>query len=85
MSEREEDTEDEEYAGPAAGVGSSKRTERSGSLGRREHSASPRSDRRSVSSAGPPRPAKVTLVKSRKAEGESDPVTEACGSKDPVV
>ncbi|XP_062845757.1 tight junction protein ZO-1 isoform X4 [Trichomycterus rosablanca] len=68
MSEREEDTEDEEYAGPGAGAGSSKRTDRSGSLGRREHSASPRSDRRSVSSGGPLRPSKVTLVKSRKAE-----------------
>uniref|UniRef100_A0AAY5E814 Zona occludens protein 1 n=1 Tax=Electrophorus electricus TaxID=8005 RepID=A0AAY5E814_ELEEL len=66
MSEREEDSEEEEYEGPGAG--------RSGSAGRRDHSsasrersASPRSDRRSVTSASQ-RPAKVTLVKSRKSE-----------------
>lgn len=41
--------------------------ERSGS---RERSLSPRSDRHSVSSNLPPRPAKVTLIKSRKNEGE---------------
>lgn len=41
--------------------------ERSGS---RERSQSPRSDRHSVSSNLPPRPAKVTLIKSRKNEGE---------------
>ncbi|XP_049330561.1 tight junction protein ZO-1 isoform X1 [Astyanax mexicanus] len=41
--------------------------ERSGS---RERSLSPRSDRHSVSSNLPPRPAKVTLVKSRKNEAE---------------
>uniref|UniRef100_A0A8C1TWY8 Zona occludens protein 1 n=1 Tax=Cyprinus carpio TaxID=7962 RepID=A0A8C1TWY8_CYPCA len=39
--------------------------ERSGS---RERSLSPRSDRHSVSSSLPPRPAKVTLIKSRKNE-----------------
>ncbi len=41
--------------------------ERSGS---RERSQSPRSDRHSVSSNLPLRPAKVTLIKSRKNEGE---------------
>ncbi|XP_077067326.1 tight junction protein 1b isoform X40 [Siphateles boraxobius] len=41
--------------------------ERSGS---RERSLSPRSDRHSVSSNLPPRPAKVTLIKSRKNEAE---------------
>uniref|UniRef100_A0A8C1DFS6 Zona occludens protein 1 n=1 Tax=Cyprinus carpio carpio TaxID=630221 RepID=A0A8C1DFS6_CYPCA len=41
--------------------------ERSGS---RERSQSPRSDRHSVSSNLPPRPAKVTLIKSRKNEAE---------------
>uniref|UniRef100_A0A3B4BQ06 Zona occludens protein 1 n=1 Tax=Pygocentrus nattereri TaxID=42514 RepID=A0A3B4BQ06_PYGNA len=67
MSEREEDT------GGASG-GTSRRNDRSGSGGRRDHSASrerstsPRSDRRSVASNIPPRPAKVTLVKSRKNE-----------------
>lgn len=46
--------------------------ERSGS---RERSLSPRSDRRSHNL--PPRPAKVTLVKSRKNEGEAQNVTTA--------
>ncbi|XP_063053124.1 tight junction protein ZO-1 isoform X3 [Engraulis encrasicolus] len=41
--------------------------ERSASRGSRERSLSPRSDRRSICS-NPPRPAKVTLVKSRKNE-----------------
>ncbi|XP_076124625.1 tight junction protein 1 isoform X6 [Alosa pseudoharengus] len=41
--------------------------ERSGS---RERSMSPRSDRRSITSSVPPRPAKVTLIKSRKNEAE---------------
>ncbi|XP_047666011.1 tight junction protein ZO-1 isoform X4 [Tachysurus fulvidraco] len=70
MSEREEDTEDEELAGPGvkAGTGTNRRSERSASLGRREQSASPRSDRRSVTSAGAQRPSNVTLVKSRKNE-----------------
>ncbi|XP_053532407.1 tight junction protein ZO-1 isoform X4 [Ictalurus punctatus] len=70
MSEREEDTEDEEFAGPGVGAsaGTGRRNDRSASLGRREQSVSPRSDRRSVASAGPPRPSKVTLVKSRKNE-----------------
>uniref|UniRef100_A0AAR2JZC2 Zona occludens protein 1 n=1 Tax=Pygocentrus nattereri TaxID=42514 RepID=A0AAR2JZC2_PYGNA len=79
MSEREEDSEDDDYEGPGAGAGgasggTSRRNDRSGSGGRRDHSASrerstsPRSDRRSVASNIPPRPAKVTLVKSRKNE-----------------
>lgn len=49
--------------------------ERSGS---RERSLSPRSDRRSHNL--PPRPAKVTLVKSRKNEGEAQSVTTNSGS-----
>uniref|UniRef100_A0A8K9X9U8 Tight junction protein 1b n=1 Tax=Oncorhynchus mykiss TaxID=8022 RepID=A0A8K9X9U8_ONCMY len=75
MSEHEEDEEDsydeEIYetrstrSGPNAysGVGGASARERSGS---RERSLSPRSDRRSLNQ--PPRPAKVTLVKSRKNE-----------------
>ncbi|XP_067297700.1 tight junction protein ZO-1 isoform X12 [Pseudorasbora parva] len=81
MSEREEedDTEEDDYEGPAAHAGgasggTSRRNERSSSAGRRdqsnsrERSISPRSDRRSVASNVPPRPSKVTLVKSRKNE-----------------
>ncbi|XP_073692290.1 tight junction protein 1 isoform X9 [Garra rufa] len=80
MSEREEedDTEEDDYEGPAraggASGGTSRRNERSGSTGRRDHSnsrersVSPRSDRRSVASNVPQRPSKVTLVKSRKNE-----------------
>uniref|UniRef100_A0A671N5D5 Tight junction protein ZO-1-like n=1 Tax=Sinocyclocheilus anshuiensis TaxID=1608454 RepID=A0A671N5D5_9TELE len=71
MSEHDEDDdsyEDEIYearsarSGPSACSGD---RERSGS---RERSLSPRSDRHSVSSNQPPRPAKVTLIKSRKNE-----------------
>ncbi|XP_047219992.1 tight junction protein ZO-1 isoform X8 [Girardinichthys multiradiatus] len=60
-------------AGRGASGGAGRRRERSNS-GRRDHSASrersisPRSDRRSQSSSAPPKPAKVTLVKSRKSE-----------------
>uniref|UniRef100_A0A672NM30 Zona occludens protein 1 n=1 Tax=Sinocyclocheilus grahami TaxID=75366 RepID=A0A672NM30_SINGR len=80
MSEREEedDTEEDDYEGPAraggASGGTSRRNERSGSAGRRDHSnsrersISPHSDRRSVASNVPARPSKVTLVKSRKNE-----------------
>ncbi|XP_059366648.1 tight junction protein ZO-1-like isoform X11 [Carassius carassius] len=80
MSEREEedDTEEDDYEGPArageASGSTSRRNERSGSAGRRDHSnsrersISPRSDRRSVASSVPARPSKVTLVKSRKNE-----------------
>lgn len=61
--------------GTGTGTGRRRDRERSNS-GRRDHSASrersisPRSDRRSQTSSAPPRPAKVTLVKSRKNEGE---------------
>lgn len=63
------------YGGASGGTGRRHDRERSSS-GRRDHSASrersvsPRSDRRSQASSAPPRPAKVTLVKSRKNEGE---------------
>uniref|UniRef100_A0A8B9LMN9 Tight junction protein 1b n=1 Tax=Astyanax mexicanus TaxID=7994 RepID=A0A8B9LMN9_ASTMX len=71
MSEHDEDDdsyEDEIYEVRSGRSGPSARErdrERSGS---RERSLSPRSDRHSVSSNLPPRPAKVTLVKSRKNE-----------------
>ncbi|XP_034738550.1 tight junction protein ZO-1 isoform X12 [Etheostoma cragini] len=61
--------------GTGTGTGRRHDRERSNS-GRRDHSASrersisPRSDRRSQTSSAPPRPAKVTLVKSRKNEVE---------------
>lgn len=65
------------YEGASGGAGPGKRQERErSSSGRRDHSASrersvsPRSERRSQVSSGPARPAKVTLVKSRKSEGE---------------
>ncbi|XP_076012328.1 tight junction protein 1 isoform X2 [Genypterus blacodes] len=83
MSEHEEEETDEDegyehQSGPSAyggasGGGGTSRQERSSS-GRRDHSASrersisPRSDRRSQASLAPARPAKVTLVKSRKNE-----------------
>ncbi|XP_067293194.1 tight junction protein ZO-1 isoform X12 [Pseudorasbora parva] len=51
--------------------------ERSGS---RERSQSPRSDRHSVSSNLPPRPAKVTLIKSRKNEDSRPLLKEPAGS-----
>ncbi|MEQ2217228.1 hypothetical protein XENOCAPTIV_000018 [Xenoophorus captivus] len=60
-------------ASRGASGGAGRRRERSNS-GRRDHSASrersisPRSDRRSQSSSAPPKPAKITLVKSRKSE-----------------
>ncbi|KAK5608879.1 Tight junction protein ZO-1 [Crenichthys baileyi] len=61
------------YGGASGGAGRHHERERSNSR-RRDHSASrersisPRSDRRSQSSSAPPKPAKVTLVKSRKSE-----------------
>ncbi|XP_056237634.1 tight junction protein ZO-1 isoform X9 [Seriola aureovittata] len=65
------------YGGASGGTGTGRRQERErSSSGRRDHSASrersvsPRSDRRSQASSAPPRPAKVTLVKSRKNEAE---------------
>uniref|UniRef100_A0AAZ3RQ13 Tight junction protein 1b n=1 Tax=Oncorhynchus tshawytscha TaxID=74940 RepID=A0AAZ3RQ13_ONCTS len=74
MSEHDDEEEDEEdsydeeiYETRSARSGPSAYSarERSGS---RERSLSPRADRRSLNQ--PPRPAKVTLVKSRKNEGE---------------
>uniref|UniRef100_A0A3Q1HDA3 Zona occludens protein 1 n=1 Tax=Acanthochromis polyacanthus TaxID=80966 RepID=A0A3Q1HDA3_9TELE len=63
------------YGGASGGTGTGRRHDRERSnSGRRDHSASrersvsPRSDRRSQASSAPPRPAKVTLVKSRKNE-----------------
>ncbi|KAM4630927.1 tight junction protein 1 isoform 1-T1 [Polymixia lowei] len=65
------------YDGASGGAGPGRRPERERSnSGRRDHSASrersisPRSDHRSQASSAPPRPAKVTLVKSRKSEAE---------------
>ncbi|KAG7261049.1 hypothetical protein CRUP_007186 [Coryphaenoides rupestris] len=61
-------------SGGSSGGGTARRQERERSAGRRERSASrersvsPRSERRSQASLGPPKPAKVTLVKSRKNE-----------------
>nr|XP_033484587.1 tight junction protein ZO-1 isoform X10 [Epinephelus lanceolatus] len=63
------------YGGASGGTGRRPDRERSNS-GRRDNSASrersisPRSDRRSQASSAPPRPSKVTLVKSRKNEVE---------------
>uniref|UniRef100_A0A3B3V6T3 Zona occludens protein 1 n=1 Tax=Poecilia latipinna TaxID=48699 RepID=A0A3B3V6T3_9TELE len=83
MSEHEEEYSDEDdgydpnrqsaYGGTSGGAGRRHDRERSNS-GRRDHSASrersisPRSDHRSHSSSAPPKPSKVTLVKSRKNE-----------------
>uniref|UniRef100_A0AAR2IM39 Zona occludens protein 1 n=1 Tax=Pygocentrus nattereri TaxID=42514 RepID=A0AAR2IM39_PYGNA len=72
MSEHDEDDdsyEDEIYEVRSGRSGPSGRRERDRERsGSRERSLSPRSDRHSVSSNLPPRPAKVTLVKSRKNE-----------------
>uniref|UniRef100_A0A8C4HUX7 Zona occludens protein 1 n=1 Tax=Dicentrarchus labrax TaxID=13489 RepID=A0A8C4HUX7_DICLA len=64
-----------EGASGGTGTGTGRRQDRErSSSGRRDHSASrersvsPRSDRRSQASSAPPRPSKVTLVKSRKSE-----------------
>ncbi|XP_075877647.1 tight junction protein 1 isoform X4 [Nelusetta ayraudi] len=66
-----------EGASGGGGTGTGRRHERErSSSGRRDHSASrersvsPRSERRSQTSSAPARPAKVTLVKSRKNEAE---------------
>ncbi|XP_024150770.1 tight junction protein ZO-1 isoform X12 [Oryzias melastigma] len=85
MSEREEETDEEDgydhrgrsgqnaYAGASGSMSRQHDRERSSS-GKRDHSASremsvsPRSDRRSQTSSAPLKPAKVTLVKSRKNE-----------------
>lgn len=87
MSEREEETDEEDgydhrgrsgqnaYAGASGSMSRQHDRERSSS-GKRDHSASremsvsPRSDRRSQTSSAPLKPAKVTLVKSRKNEGK---------------
>ncbi|KAG9331929.1 hypothetical protein JZ751_016566 [Albula glossodonta] len=76
----EEDVYDERsgrsaYGGAGGGASSSgRRSDRGGARrdrsASRERSLSPRSDRRSVASNVPPRPSKVTLVKSRKNEAE---------------
>ncbi|CAJ1049733.1 tight junction protein ZO-1 isoform X13 [Xyrichtys novacula] len=65
------------YDGASAGTSTGRRHDRErSSSGRRDRSASrersvsPRSDRRSQASSAQPRPAKVTLVKSRKNEAE---------------
>lgn len=72
------------YEGASGGTGTGRRhdRERSSSNRRdnsasRERSISPRSDRRSQASSAPPRPAKVTLVKSRKNEGGQHNVQES--------
>lgn len=64
------------YEGASGGTGTGRRHDRErSSSGRRDHSASrersvsPRSEHRSQVSSAPSRPAKVTLVKSRKNEG----------------
>ncbi|XP_044057307.1 tight junction protein ZO-1 isoform X8 [Siniperca chuatsi] len=62
------------YEGASGGTGTGRRHDRERSSSRRDHSASrersvsPRSDHRSQASSAPLRPAKVTLVKSRKNE-----------------
>lgn len=68
-----EDSYDEEVHDPRSSRGGlvSRRSEKSWARDRsasRERSLSPRSDRRSVASSQPPKPTKVTLVKSRKNE-----------------
>ncbi|XP_056428481.1 tight junction protein ZO-1 isoform X17 [Hyla sarda] len=70
--------EDDSYDGDVpdqrnahGGPGASRRSEKSWVRDRsasRERSLSPRSDRRSIASSQPPKPTKVTLVKSRKNE-----------------
>ncbi|XP_040198735.1 tight junction protein ZO-1 isoform X3 [Rana temporaria] len=74
VSENEEDSYDDEVPDQRSahsGPGASRRSEKSWVRDRsasRERSLSPRSDRRSVASSQPPKPSKVTLVKSRKNE-----------------
>lgn len=87
MSEREEDTDEEDgydhggrsgqnaYGVASGSISRHHDRERSSSAKRdhsasREMSVSPRSDRRSQTSSAPLKPAKVTLVKSRKNEGK---------------
>ncbi|XP_073474953.1 tight junction protein 1 isoform X7 [Aquarana catesbeiana] len=74
VSENEEDSYEDEVPdqrSALSGPGASRRSEKSWVRDRsasRERSLSPRSDRRSVASSQPPKPSKVTLVKSRKNE-----------------
>ncbi|XP_034047364.1 tight junction protein ZO-1 isoform X3 [Thalassophryne amazonica] len=81
MSEHEEDSDEEDgyehhsghgglsaYGGASGGTGRRSNSNRRDNSTPRERSISPRSDRRSQSSSAPARPAKVTLVKSRKNE-----------------
>ncbi|XP_077329370.1 tight junction protein 1 isoform X4 [Lithobates pipiens] len=74
VSENEEDSYEDEVPDQRSahsGPGASRRSEKSWVRDRsasRERSLSPRSDRRSVASSQPPKPSKVTLVKSRKNE-----------------
>uniref|UniRef100_A0A3Q3R4X8 Zona occludens protein 1 n=1 Tax=Monopterus albus TaxID=43700 RepID=A0A3Q3R4X8_MONAL len=69
MSEHEEgDTDEDDGYEHRNGRGGQSRSGRQEHSASRERSTSPRSDRRSQTSSAPPRPAKVTLVKSRKNE-----------------
>ncbi|KAM4675367.1 tight junction protein 1 isoform 1-T1 [Discoglossus pictus] len=74
VSENEEDSYEDDVPDQRSahsGPGTSRRNEKSWVRDRsasRERSLSPRSDRRSVASSQPPKPTKVTLVKSRKNE-----------------
>ncbi|XP_061451842.1 tight junction protein ZO-1 isoform X13 [Rhineura floridana] len=74
VSENDEDSYEEDMHDPRSShgaAGASRRHEKSWVRDRsasRERSLSPRSDRRSVASSQPTKPAKVTLVKSRKNE-----------------
>lgn len=78
VSENEDDSYDEEIRDPRSsrgGPSANRRHEKSWVRDRsasRERSLSPRSDRRSVTSSQPVKPTKVTLVKSRKNEGNLD-------------
>lgn len=75
VSENDEDSYEEDVRdarGSRAAPGN-RRSDKSWARDRsasRDQSLSPRSDRRSLSSNQPPKPTKVTLVKSRKNEGE---------------
>ncbi|KAM4749495.1 tight junction protein 1 isoform 2-T2 [Rhinophrynus dorsalis] len=74
VSENEEDSYEDDVPDQRSahsGPGASRRSEKSWARDRsasRERSLSPKSDRRSVASSQPPKPTKVTLVKSRKNE-----------------
>lgn len=80
VSENDEDSYEEDAHDPRGSRGAAsltRRQEKSWVRDRsasRERSLSPRSDRRSVGSGQPAKPAKVTLVKSRKNEGTLQPL-----------